>query len=93
MAKGDPGEDFYVIETGTVEVLEFGRTQGAGDGFGEIALLRDIPRTATVRATTDCHLRALARPAFLAAITQHSDAASISAAVVRERLSQPMTPD
>ena len=93
VAKGDPGEDFFVIEAGTVEVLEFGRTQGAGDGFGEIALLRDIPRTATVRATTDCRLRALARPAFLAAITQHSDAASISESVVEERLSRPVTLD
>ena len=91
ISKGDAGEEFFVIESGTVEVLEFGRTQQAGDGFGEIALLRDVPRTATVRAATDVRLRVLARPSFLAAMTEDGDAAAASAAVVDEHLARPLS--
>jgi CRP-like cAMP-binding protein len=78
-----------VIEAGTVSIVEYGRSQAAGDGFGEIALLRDIPRTATVRATTDVRLRALGRLPFLAAITDHAEARSMSDSVVDEYMSQP----
>jgi CRP-like cAMP-binding protein len=62
---GEAGDEFYVIERGRVDIVEFGTQQSAGEGFGEIALLRDVPRTATVRACTELQLWAISRPAFI----------------------------
>ncbi len=71
--EGDPGERFFVLETGSVDVSrggEFVRTlSSAGDGFGEIALLRNVPRTATVTATKESQLLGIGRTEFLAAVT------------------------
>ncbi len=74
---GDEGEDFYVISDGTVEVLDRAhlvQTLGAGDGFGEIALLGDGPRTMTVRAASAVELSAISGPDFLSAVTSISGA-------------------
>lgn len=72
ITEGETGDAFYVIESGSVEVTQHGRhlrTQGAGEYFGEIALLNDIPRTATVTAATDVVLRMLGREVFLGALS------------------------
>jgi MFS family permease len=72
--QGDAGDRFYVVESGRAEVVCDGRvvnTLGRGAGFGEIALLDDRPRTATILASGDqplC-LGVLERPAFLTAVT------------------------
>lgn len=85
---GERGEEFFVVEDGTVEIVEYGRRQGPGTGFGEIALLRDVPRTATVRALTDVRLWALSRPSFIAAISGQGDATYLAEAVVNEQLAR-----
>ena len=82
--EGEPGDRFYVVKSGTVEIL--GRTFGPGSGFGEIALLRDVPRTATAMAVTDVELVALERGPFVAAVTGHAPAAAAADTVVAARL-------
>jgi CRP-like cAMP-binding protein len=72
--EGEIGDRFYVISDGEVEVA--GKTLSAGASFGEVALLRDVPRTATVTALTDTVLCALEQDVFVAAVTGHATAAS-----------------
>ena len=83
---GETGDAFYALEKGEVEVVEFHRFQGPGSGFGEIALLHDVPRTATVRAATDVDALRISRPLFLAAVTAHGEARTQADAMVSERL-------
>jgi len=86
---GDPGDRFYIVADGEFDVLADGADHKMveGDSFGEIALLRDVPRTATIRAVVDGQLYALERADFLAAVTSHSAARIAGEAVVEERLS------
>ena len=84
---GDHGDRFYVVADGELEVTNGLHSKAAhGDFFGEIALLRDVPRTATVRATAPSRLYALERDDFLAAVTGHSAVRSAGEAVVKKRL-------
>jgi MFS family permease len=72
ITQGEPGELVYVIAAGRVRVSRDGgviRELGPGDVFGELALMLDVPRTATVTALQPVRLRALAREPFLAAVT------------------------
>ena len=74
VSRGEVGNHFYAIASGKAVVeLDDGTTRelGPGDFFGEIALLRDVPRTATVRALEPLRLFAIERDEFLAAVTGH----------------------
>jgi hypothetical protein len=87
--EGEPGDRFYVIDSGRVEVEIDGRVVrvlGPGDAFGEIALIRNVPRTASVRALEPVMLFSLARAVFLQAVTGHAEARSATDRIVRERL-------
>jgi MFS family permease len=84
-AEGDDGDRFYVIEEGEVAVSIGGEEVGrlvAGGCFGEVALLRDVPRTATVRALTDVGCRSLSRDVFVPAVTGHGGARAQAEQVV-----------
>jgi MFS family permease len=72
VTEGDLGDAFYVVAAGRVEVTQRGtllRELGPGDWFGELALLRGVARTASVRSTTACTFVVLSREAFLGAVT------------------------
>jgi MFS family permease len=87
--QGEAGEGFYLIVSGTVEVAVDGvrvREQGPGSYFGEIALLRDSPRTATVTARDDLELRMLRREPFLATVAGHGGSAAAAEATAVRRL-------
>jgi MFS family permease len=87
--RGERGHHFYVIATGRAAVeLEDSATRelGPGDFFGEIALLRDVPRTATVRALEPLQLYAVERDEFLHAVTGHAPTLAAAENVVTTRL-------
>jgi MFS family permease len=84
---GELGDRFYMVADGALDVTNGVHAEAhRGDFFGELALLRDIPRTATVIATTRSRLYALERDDFLAAVTGHSGVRAAGEAVVEQRL-------
>ena len=87
--EGDVADRFYVIAEGEVEVShgdQVIRRETAGDFFGEIGLLRNVPRTATVTAVTDVKLWALERSHFLGAVTGTGAARVAAEDVVSRRI-------
>jgi MFS family permease len=90
--EGDTGDRFYIVAEGELDVSQEGAPLpqlGAGDYFGEIALMRDVARTATVVARTPVVLYALDREDFLAAVTGHPQSTEAAESVVSARLAGP----
>ena len=89
MREGEAGDLFYLIVAGSATVNVGGKpgpTLGVGDCFGEIALLRNIPRVATVVADQSLRTLALEREAFLVAIASNSMSGTAADALVDQRL-------
>jgi hypothetical protein len=89
VAEGGTSDRFYVIVTGEVEVTQRGRvlrTEGPGDFFGEIGLLRNVLRTATVTATSDSEFLVVEQADFLAAVNHMGESISALDDVIVRRL-------
>jgi hypothetical protein len=88
-SQGDDADRFYLIEGGAAEVIGDGRlvrTMDAGDAFGEIALLADSQRTATVRAQTELRLYAVDGREFRSTVSGYPSSRREADVVVRDRL-------
>ena len=88
--EGDPGDRFYMVLEGEVSVSRGNRhilELAEGGYVGEIALLRDVPRTATVVAKTPVRLLSLEREPFLLAVTGHPQSRQAAHAIATERMS------
>jgi hypothetical protein len=89
--EGESGDRYYVIADGELEVSRAGRVVAVrrrGEGFGEIALMYDVPRTATVKALTESRLYALEPEVFLVAVTGHVTAHRVARDVIDARLAE-----
>lgn len=87
--EGDAGDRFFVVAEGEARVRSHGQEtvlHGAGACFGEIALLRDVPRTATVTAGTDMLLYSLRRDVFLESVTGHPMSLEAADELIRDRM-------
>jgi MFS family permease len=90
--EGDPGSEYFAVISGSLVVSRDGvdlSALGRGDAFGEIALIREVPRTATVRATTDSVLLAVDREPFLTAVTGHGTTRERASTIASSHLDPP----
>lgn len=89
VTEGERGDRYYAIADGTVRITRAGRELALlrrGQGFGEIALLRDVPRAATATAVTDAALLAIERDAFLVALTGHAETREVAQTMADEHV-------
>ncbi|HEX6473741.1 MAG TPA: MFS transporter [Candidatus Limnocylindria bacterium] len=90
--QGEPGDHFFIITDGRVAISVDGeriREEGPGEAFGEIALLRNVPRTATVEALESTQLISLDRTTFLEAVTGQPASTAAAEATVARHLGAP----
>jgi len=86
---GDVGDRFWVVDTGELDVVQGGRDiarLAPGASFGELALIRDIPRTASVVARTDVDLYWLDRGLFLLTLNASPRAATEASRIAAAHL-------
>jgi len=87
--EGDRGDCYYAVAAGRLDVSRDGKllqTLSRGEGFGEIALIRDVPRQASVTATTDASLYALHKELFVQTVTGHVAAATATGSIIAKHL-------
>lgn len=87
--QGDHGTEYYAVVSGTLVVSVDGEDRARlerGDAFGEVALMRDVPRAATVRAETDAVLLSVDRAPFLIAVTGHAGTHARAASIADAHL-------
>jgi len=87
--EGERGDRYYVVADGEMAISRDGRllqTVSRGDGFGEIALIHDVPRQASVTAVTDACLYALHKELFVQTVTGHVVAASVVGTIISGHL-------
>jgi MFS family permease len=89
VTQGEPGDSYYVVATGELSVTVDGTLRehrmSAGDGFGEIALLQRVPRTATIRALEGCRLLEVSAEGFLAAVIPSSEGVVLARSIAAAR--------
>ncbi len=91
VTEGDVGDSYYGITHGSVLVTTGGRElkrMASGQGFGEIALLYPVRRTATVAATSETTLLSIGREAFLTAMRAHPSVSAAAETIARDRLEE-----
>jgi trk/ktr system potassium uptake protein len=90
VTQGEDADSYYLVASGELSVTIDGvlRDQNmvAGDGFGEIALLNRVARTATVTALEDCELLVISSGDFLGAVTSDPDGEGLARQISQERL-------
>jgi MFS family permease len=90
ISQGEDGDAYYVVSQGRFSVTVDGQlrehTVGVGEGFGEIALLRQVPRTATITALEDSRVLRIERDDFLATVTGTQDGHRVAAEVASAHL-------
>jgi MFS family permease len=90
--EGDPGDRYYAVSAGALDVTRQGvvvNTVSRGEGFGEIALIRDVARSATVTATSDANLYALRKDLFVQTVTGHAGSADVTSQIIAGHLDGP----
>ncbi len=88
-AKGDTADRLYYVQEGLVEIVEFGRTLGAGEIFGEVGLLSEgKERTATVKAVGDARLCSIDRNTVLRICRENPEFALMLARLITDRMVQ-----
>jgi CRP-like cAMP-binding protein len=89
ICEGDKADFYFVIAEGEVEVKYLGETVARltrGEGFGEIALIKDIPRMATVLATRETKICCIRKELFILALTGHLPTSNAAVDIVVRRL-------
>jgi len=87
--EGDPGDQYYAVSTGQLSIVRQGelvQTVSRGQGFGEIALIRDVPRQATVTALSDALLYSLTKDVFVEMVTGHANASVVAGRIISGHL-------